>query len=75
MIQESFVPRINGYTVTAIAFTRRARCDYEVTHAANNENGYYRTLCGKLLDAEAFAAFADEPHAITCAVCNKTLKT
>jgi hypothetical protein len=74
MIQESFAPRINGYTATAIAYTRRTRRNYEVTHAANNERGYYRTLCGKLLDAEAFDRFADEPHTITCASCAKVLR-
>ena len=74
MNQESSLPCVDDYTVTAFSFTSRARSRYEVLHAANNEGGYYRTLCGKLLDRDGFFCLSDEPHTITCATCAKALK-
>ena len=74
MNQESSLPCVDDYTVTAFSFTSRARSRSEVLHAANNEGGYYRTLCGKLLDRDGFFCLSDEPHTITCATCAKALK-
>ena len=42
-------------------------------HAANRENGRYRTLCGKVMYGDDFVCFADEKHVVTCKRCRKAL--